>query len=166
MSCLKVQKCVKQKFIICLYLRKGNQRLTKESYHETIEKLFDWSWLVARQLNANETGKRVIRVKTEVIKKPVTDFTNKVKKNTKANKENQVEKSRQASRVNHEAAAKHNSESRSENRLYAASKQQESTTDAELINALDKLVKLKQQGFLSDKEFTSAKSKLLQDLLK
>ena len=36
--------------------------------------------------------------------------------------------------------------------------------DSELINALDKLVNLKQKGFLTDEEFSLAKAKILSDM--
>ena len=41
---------------------------------------------------------------------------------------------------------------------------QENTIDTELINALEKLVNLKQQGFLTMDEFSKAKEKLLKGL--
>ena len=37
--------------------------------------------------------------------------------------------------------------------------------DTELVNALEKLVRLKQQGFLSSEEFSQAKAKLLKNLI-
>ena len=37
--------------------------------------------------------------------------------------------------------------------------------DTELVNALEKLVHFKQQGFLNDEEFSKAKAKLLKNLI-
>ena len=42
---------------------------------------------------------------------------------------------------------------------------QSSTIDTELVNVLDKLVNLKQKGFLTMEEFSKAKNKLLKSLL-
>ena len=41
---------------------------------------------------------------------------------------------------------------------------QENTVDTELVNALEKLVNLKQQGFLTQEEFVKAKDNLMQSL--
>ena len=42
--------------------------------------------------------------------------------------------------------------------------ERDKSLDIEVVNALEKLVKLKQQNFLSDEEFEQAKAKLLKDL--
>ncbi|MEW6983708.1 hypothetical protein AAD001_13735 [Colwelliaceae bacterium 6471] len=52
---------------ICMYLRKGNNRLTRQGYQESIEGVIDWCWHIAKLVNPNETPKRVIRVKSSDI---------------------------------------------------------------------------------------------------
>ena len=155
-----------QKYDICTYLRKGNQRLTKAGYHETVEKLLDWCWLIAQQLNAGETGKRVIRVKPVIHKQTHASNAGNQPRNKEETAIPSADLKVSAKPVNTKNDAKSNAESTPDNELNMAAKQNESNVDTELVNALDKLVKLKQQGFLSEEEFASAKSKLLEDLLK
>jgi hypothetical protein len=129
--------------VVCLYLRKGNQRLTKAKYFDTLEKAIDWSWFIANQLNPIDTSIRT--VKETVMNKPrekvhskpkisPVDVNKSEKKETKIIKQTQEEL--------HDIAVH----------------------DSELINALDKLVNLKQQGFLTDEEFSLAKAKILSDM--
>jgi len=160
------------KYNICTYLRKGNQRLTKAGYHETVEKLIDWCWLIAQQLNASETGKRIIRVKPVIQKQTHTSYASSA---PESKEETQISVADQKMNAC-SADKKPNTEAKTDTKasaetkpvagLKTAAKQSESSVDAELVNALDKLGKLKQQGFLSEEEFASAKAKLLQDLLK
>ncbi|MFT5295134.1 MAG: hypothetical protein ACI9YH_001144 [Colwellia sp.] len=129
--------------VVCLYLRKGNQRLTKAKYFDTLETAIDWSWFIANQLNPTDTSIRT--VKETVMNKPrekvhskpkisPVDVNESEKKETKIIKQTQEEL--------HDIAVH----------------------DSELINALDKLVNLKQQGFLTDEEFSLAKAKILSDM--
>jgi len=49
-----------KKYTICLYLRKGNTRLTKDKYQSVIKSLTQWCWLIATAINPENT-----EVKTE-----------------------------------------------------------------------------------------------------
>jgi len=44
-----------RKFIVCVYLREGNHRLTREPYEEAIKSLTPWCWLVSRTINPENT---------------------------------------------------------------------------------------------------------------
>jgi hypothetical protein len=133
--------------VICLYLRKGNQRLTKAKYFDTLETAIDWSWFIANQLNPADTGIRA--VKETVINKPRAKVHTKPK----------------VSPVN---APKSESKTEPKEPEIIKKTQEElhdiAVHDSELINALDKLVNLKQQGFLTDEEFSLAKAKILSDM--
>jgi len=49
-----------KKYTICLYLRKGNLRLTRDKYQSVIKSLTQWCWLIATAINPENT-----EVKTE-----------------------------------------------------------------------------------------------------
>jgi hypothetical protein len=129
--------------IVCLYLRKGNQRLTKAKYFDTLESLNDWSWFIAQQLNPQATDKRKIKVtasEPHIIKTPIKIRTPQV--DIKASKEIEEVTPDKSKKELHDIAMH----------------------DSQLINALDKLVDLKQKGFLTDEEFSLAKAKILSDI--
>jgi hypothetical protein len=128
---------------VCLYLRKGNQRLTKAKYFDTLETAIDWSWFIANQLNPTDTSIRT--VKETVINKPKEEAHIKPKISPVDIKELETKETeiiKQTQEELHDIAVH----------------------DSELINALDKLVNLKQQGFLTDEEFSLAKAKILSDM--
>ncbi|TWX51056.1 SHOCT domain-containing protein [Colwellia hornerae] len=130
-------------YVVCLYLREGNQRLTKTKYFDTLESLIDWSWFIAKQLNPDATATRPIQV--TVVKSAIKKVTKKAK-----NKPDAIEIP-----VIEEPLP---------NKQTAAALHDIVVHDSELINALDKLVDLKQQGFLTDEEFSLAKAKILSDM--
>ena len=130
--------------VVCLYLRQGNQRLTKAKYIDTLEAVIDWSWFIASQLNPEETGSRKIKeavVNKSIIKTPKKPITNSVIAQEPEKQE--PTKTKPTQEELHDIAVH----------------------DSELINALDKLVNLKQQGFLTDEEFSLAKAKILSDMM-
>jgi hypothetical protein len=129
-----------KKHVVCLYLRKGNQRLTKEKYLDTLEKIIDWNWFIASQLNPEATEIR--KAKVPVAKKVVQNIPSKPKKNSVTKEEPE--------------RVKQNSLKKTTAELHDIA-----VNDSELIDALDKLVNLKQQGFLTDEEFSLAKAKIL-----
>jgi len=47
--------CQIKKHTVCFYLREGNQRLTKDSYQDVIEFVDKWCWLIAMQVNPENT---------------------------------------------------------------------------------------------------------------
>ena len=47
--------CQHNKHTVCLYLREGNQRLTKDKYQTVVEFINNWCWLIAIQVNPENT---------------------------------------------------------------------------------------------------------------
>ena len=45
-------------YVVCLYMRKGSDRVTKKAYSAVIDDLIDWCWLIATTLNPDDTGMR------------------------------------------------------------------------------------------------------------
>jgi hypothetical protein len=139
-------------YTICLYMRRGSNRLTKKSYVQVINELIDWCWYVSEKINASNTGKRKI--------KPAVLLESKVE--TSANKENELPLHHQAAAIrpkNHSSEIVEQEGSISDNQI-----SQKNSMDTDLVNALEKLVNLQQQGFLTMDEFSKAKEKLLKTL--
>ncbi|MDG1751857.1 MAG: hypothetical protein P8I03_09390 [Thalassotalea sp.] len=145
---------------ICVYLRKGNQRLTKGKYEEVCQQLIDWCWLLSQVIFPDITENRIIL-------KPIIPTTPKRKKADESNN-NEI----QTPKIN---TSKASAEKETPTEPKAAStiateKQKNETEDTQqlreisLINALDKLGKLKQKGLLTEVEFSEAKAKVLQNL--
>ncbi len=140
---LKLTTTKNEEFLICSYLREGNQRLTKEKYHTVIEQVIDWQWYVSSKINPNHIPDRIVRTKvpTELkqklkVKGPTlkTDIKSKVKEKTSPT----FNKASQSS--------------------------PNGKIDTKLLDALNKLVLLKEQGYLTEDEFTLAKNNLLESL--
>ncbi|NQZ22455.1 MAG: SHOCT domain-containing protein [Colwellia sp.] len=130
-------------YIVCMYLRKGNQRFTKTNFFDILEKMIDWNWIIAKQLNPQATEKRKIVVLTS---QPATKTVSLIaKKNPSTKPEPVIELKAERTHTNSEL---HNI----------------AVHDTELINSLDKLANLKQQGFLTEEEFSLAKAKILVDI--
>lgn len=153
-------------YTICLYMRKGSDRITKKTYSIVIEDLIDWCWLIAQKINKDETKKRA--------QKPVLAVdSSKVKKH-----QDQMPLHDQAAAIRPSKPSTVKTIDHLENNAHKAQPPTEPTTDntapvehhqnstinTELVNALEKLVSLKQQGFLTQDEFTKAKDKLLESL--
>ena len=164
----------KQNFIICLYMRKGSNRITKKNYFTVVDDLIDWSWLISGQLNPVETAKREVSSIEKFVETekghaeeenavPLHDqaeairaTTHKAPSQTSLNETNETN-----SQIDTKVETKEPS------MLYSHEiehKNVDSAIDTELVNALEKLVNLKQQGFLTLEEFDQAKAKLLKNL--
>jgi hypothetical protein len=129
-----------KEYVICLYLRKGNHRLTKAKYFDTLESLIDWSWFIAKQLNPQATQKR--KIKAAVFEPPIIKALVKVEQHRVINKEIESVKEHKSAEELHNITIH----------------------DSELINSLDRLAELKQKGFLNEEEFSLAKAKILSDI--
>jgi len=159
-----------QDYTISLYARKGNQRVTKKRYKDVIEELVDWCWLIAKGINSDSTGIRTPRA-TLKSTAPNIASSNQVenKAENKVNKQEEINKVIAKMSNKNRPVTKEQSETAPIKPLHFDTEntsKQDGMIDAELVNALDKLVKLKQQGFLTDEEFSQAKEKLLKDLIK
>jgi len=151
-------------YTICLYMRKGSDRITKKTYSVVINDLIDWCWLIAEKINSNNTDKRkkkpVISVASNSIEKsqeqvPLHNQAAAIRSVTHdvVTAQEQEQPKKKATAVNVIEEVKSTSQVASNN-----------TIDTELVNALEKLVDLKQQGFLTQEEFIKAKENLMQSL--
>lgn len=164
-------------YTVCLYMRKGSNRITKNSYVKVIDELIDWCWLIAGELNPDDTEKRKVKpvalpkekteIKPDKNKTPLYNQATGVRSVTpKMENTNEPlapdETPLMQGNVNegNDSAELEGEECSEVNNQV----QQNNTIDIELVNALEKLVNLKQQGFLTMDEFTKAKEKLLKSI--
>ena len=150
----------KNHYLFCLYFRVGNIRHTKLKYQEIINKAIDWQWLFAQYINPDVTTKRKIKVKlTREIPSP-----NKIKKTTNGPTTRPETLEDNSTPVTQSVESSHISNT--DNDLLANNTQDGSADlDTKLVAALDKLVIMKKQGYLSESEFNIAKTKILKDLI-
>ena len=139
-----------QSYLIALYARKGHKRLTKKPYRNVVEEVVDWCWLVAKTINVAHTGTRTMFL-------PITPSINK----NSTHSDNQAQKKPQISTIITAKKKISHPKDIAEEAPNTANKNQNNIIDTQLVNSLEKLVKIKQQGFLSDEEFLKAKKKLL-----
>lgn len=171
----------KHSYVVCLYMRKGSNRITKQSYVKVIDELIDWCWLIGKQINSEHTGERKVAPVVESVKAAVEQ-----KKSTPLHSQAAAirpvthkvsvepeEQSKTQSKPKPKVLA--NATEQVANKVVTkpkvspasdtmVAKNTSSTIDTELVNALEKLVALKQQGFLTADEFAQAKAKLLKNL--
>lgn len=141
-------------YLFCLYYRVGNVRHTKLKYNKVLKKVIDWHWLFAQYINAENTDKRKIRVKLAAEK--TSDIVNSKSQPPPALKQEKTEQI-----DGHMAAIASTSNKADSLKLNNA---ESSNQDNELIAALDKLIEMKKQGYLSEDEFNTAKAKILKSL--
>ncbi|MGL1957594.1 MAG: SHOCT domain-containing protein [Colwellia sp.] len=153
-------------YCIYLYLRKGDNRITRKSYYNVIDDLLDLYWLIAQQINADNTEIRNIKkAKPSIIKNYTFSQQNNAELNAESSTEpivppeNRVQDKVANTQKNNNAITQEHTEKVADK---AANRE---IIDTELVNALERLVRLKQQGFLTEEEFKQAKAKLLKGLL-
>jgi len=156
---LKLKTAKQGKFLICAYLREGNQRLTKDKYHSVIEQLVDWHWYLSSKINPNETPKRVIKVPLPA-KAAVAPVAPKPAPATKPNEPVIKPKIEVETAVEVKTTPAVKNKPTTE----ASTNTPTEKVDTVLIDALNKLVTLKEQGHLTEEEFNLAKSNLLDNL--
>lgn len=157
------------KYIVCLYLRKGSDRITKKSYFEVVDVIIDWCWVIANEINADQTGERAFKPKLTAA--DIAKAEHKTHDDTPLH--TQADNIRPTLQVYSKIDALA-SEAKKEVTLSEENENGEGLTidngtppikvvkeDADLVNGFEKLVKLKQQGFLTADEFEQAKAKLL-----
>jgi hypothetical protein len=150
-------------------MRKGSDRVTKKPYSVVIEDLIDWCWTVAQKINPNNTEKR----REKVTKASDSKTTSVEQRNKKLTLHKQASANRPAVAnilQQEQTVAKAISQEKPEEREVeldnATSEQlkQSGSINTDLVYALEKLVDLKQQGFLTLEEFNKAKENLLNSL--
>ena len=150
-----------KKYLVCPYFRIGDQRYTKLHFKPSLALLLDFQWQISALINPNNTPER----KPEVVLEPeALKPVNKVTSEPSPISEPSVSvTSEQVSTLNTlERDTPDNSVGIVEE---SVSNVRVDIQDTKIIDALEKLVKLHQQGFIDDTEFSQAKSKLLQSLV-
>lgn len=163
-----------KKYDICLYMRKGSDRVTKKKYSVVVNDVVDWCWLIASKINPNETKKRkekaivlsnhpINKTKQATEQMPLHEQAAMNRQHTPLQKEFQ-----QVAEIRSAVETPEVVDVEASNEVVMGNEQQgtnqNTTIDTELVNALEKLVDLKQQGFLTHEEFTKAKENLLSRL--
>lgn len=155
---------------ICLYMREGNQRLTKAKFGKVTADIKEWCWFISAQLSPEKTGKRIVKIvhPPKVVAKSAPEKPAETQK-SKLTEQEQASKNSQASEdtatqpptslPNKPQANEHIKEKKSDG-------VDSSSIDTQLIEALNKLANLKSKGYLTEDEFISAKAKILANLQK
>jgi len=158
----------KDSHIICLYLRKGSDRITKNSYFEVVDEAIDWCWLIAEYINSGHTGTRILKPKISALE--IAQSEHKSHDDTPLHTQAAIIRpathpTANVEKIEHLPTETHSAtQNKIDNPLntkIAAIK-----VETDLVNAIEKLGKLQQQGFLSVDEFSQAKAKLLENLNK
>lgn len=130
-----------EEILICSYLREGNQRLTKDTFHSVIEEVLDWQWYLSSCLHTDTTPERAQkkitkkpkeRVMKSHLAKPVSVLEKLKPENTTVTEKSTL------TEIPAEQAANQN-----------------------LVDSLNKLATLKEKGYLTEDEFLAAKKKVL-----
>ncbi|NQY50452.1 MAG: hypothetical protein HRT50_15375 [Colwellia sp.] len=164
----------KNKYIICLYLRKGSDRITKNSYFAVVDDVINWCWQIAAEINGEHTEERSLKPKITAAEIALAEH----KTHDDTPLHTQAEIIRPATHpqppaaVNGRAQMTETRIPQQDSASITLANHHDTTTieaakvETDLVNALEKLVKLQQQGFLSSDEFSQAKAKLLDSLNK
>jgi hypothetical protein len=150
------------KFNICLYFRQGGERITKKNYFVVVDDAIQWCWLIAEQINPSGTGTRATTNSADKIVENLTEHNSLDNSPLHA----QAAVIRPAT---HPAPSKaklniNQQQSVKPRQNIERHSIQADNTDIDIVSALEKLVTLQQQGFLTALEFKKAKAKLLDGL--
>jgi hypothetical protein len=131
-------------YTVCLYLRKGSNRVTGITYHEVIDILIDLCWIISKRINPLVTEERLIhKVAFSRGYVSIPDRRTAIRQPKKQD-DNQS--------ISEPASPKTTTPKPTDQTIQ----------QTQVVDALDKLVNLHQQGYLTDEEFSLAKAKLLQ----
>jgi len=147
-------------YSICIYLRKGNQRLTRANFDESVNLLKDWCWLFATLINPTHSEKRKVVEVTQTARPSEKALSTNTVKQSKTVED----KEKQNTTIEHSVTPKDpviHQQAQPKKNSTAHSKFQD---DIVLIQSLEKLGKLKQQGLITEDEFNLTKQKLIEDL--
>jgi hypothetical protein len=137
---------------ICLYLRKGKSRVTSAKYFRVVDMVIDLCWVLSKRFNPNETETRIVPV--AAFSRPNLSVLPTVSAESlpvsPALVKHSNTKLEDFSPTTPESTA-----------AEPESKPQKIGHKTELVDALDKLVNLHKEGYLSDEEFSLAKANLL-----
>jgi hypothetical protein len=128
-------------YALCLYLRKGNNRVTGEKYYKVVDMVIDLCWVISKRLHPKETETRVVPV--VVFSRPNLPLSDKKTLQSPSSQNDIVNNQLETTQPTKPKAA------------------EQIAQQTDLVAALDKLVNLHKQGYLNDEEFSLAKSNLL-----
>ncbi|OKY26678.1 hypothetical protein [Thalassotalea sp. PP2-459] len=149
---------------LCLYLREGNQRLTKARFEQVQQQVIDWCWLISHQLCKGTTEKRVIKPKpVEPTQKQRVTHTSIQSAAAKANKQ-ETTPTHDSSQHTEKAMTNHKAPKHQDAKPAQKVTAKNEDNDEVLINSLNKLLELKSQGFLSEEEFNRSKARIIDKL--
>ena len=158
----------KDNHIICLYLRKGSDRITKNSYFEVVDEAIDWCWIIAKYINSEHTGIRIVKPKNTALE--ITQAEHKSHDDTPLHAQAAIIRPATHPTQNVEDVGHLPVDVDSPIQIKDDGPQETTIAaikvETDLVNAIEKLGKLQQQGLLSTNEFTQAKAKLLDSLNK
>jgi hypothetical protein len=144
-------------------MREGNQRLTKAKYSEVINDVIEWTWFIAKKINPALTGKRVIRVDVPIVAEPSVQRSQPLKNRAPLqSSQAPIETIKQTTTT--QSTSEKTEDVSTKDCIQKTDKVIGHQSDVDLINALDKLAKLKKQGLLTAAEFDEAKDKILKNL--
>lgn len=156
---------------ICAYLRKGDNRITRKKFGEIIEEILDLCWLLSQNLVQTEQRSHVpVQVpEKKVLLKSVKHSQNKTKLATEeapATVSTKEQTTGKLTDINQPSATPSTMNKNVGETEPSPNHEQFDTIDTNLVNALEKLAKLKEQGVLTEEEFAQAKQKVMIGLLK
>jgi hypothetical protein len=147
------------KYIIYVYHREGKQRLTKMDFSHILGQLIDWSWHIAKIINPDATSERTVKapeISLSAGKKSAAQQNNKTP--------NKVEPEYiKSSHLNNNSMLTTSTASDAHNNPTIQSNDKHNN-DIHLVTALEKLALLKEQGYLSEAEFSLSKANMLDKL--
>ncbi|TYK66691.1 hypothetical protein [Colwellia echini] len=155
-------------YVICLYMRRGSDRLTKQSYFEVVDDVIDWCWYFSEQFNSEQTGQRIFKPKLTAddiarADHKTHDVTPLHAQAAKVRPTVQLQHAKQETLNPEELGPEELSpEKQSSLEECDSDLKDVSHQETQLVYDLEKLIELKQQGFLTAKEFKQAKTALLQ----
>ncbi len=149
----------KNNYSICLYLRKGSDRITKSSYFDVVDDAINWCWLIAENINSEQTGHRNLKPKASATEG--SQVKHQVHDDTSRHAQADIIRPETQQTATVAPIEKIDKSSSLEKSSPPVSNELNNTAAIDLVNEIEKLVKLQQQGFLSADEFSQAKAQLL-----
>lgn len=150
-----------KKFVVCPYFRIGDQRYTKLHFKPSLVLLVDFQWQLSKAINPTKTPER----KAEIIPDEEALKPAKVVSVTRKRPAVKPQAPVQTRHTNGNTQVKVAEQSAPPASVNQTDTKLADVQDTKIIEALEKLVQLHQQGVLDDDEFTKAKRKLIQSLV-
>lgn len=156
-------------YLICAYVRKGDNRITREKFTDVIERLMDWHWLFSSAIAPEQTEQRQSKVANQHEHVAPISGLFQPKNNTVKQVELAKSSTSNITTDSNQSCPTEDLPAQTDKGNVKVDHSDESSArvkaDSDLVTALEKLAQLKQQGMLTEQEYQSAKEKILEDLL-